>query len=32
MADTFRELNFTAGADMALGLATVGLVSGVVLE
>ncbi|HIK35213.1 MULTISPECIES: sodium/glutamate symporter [unclassified Thermosynechococcus] len=30
MADTFRELNFTAGADMALGLATVGLVSGVV--
>ncbi len=30
MAATFAELNFAAGADMALGLATVGLVSGVV--
>jgi len=30
MAATFTELNFAAGADMALGLATVGIVSGVV--
>jgi len=30
MAETFTALNFPAGADMALGLATVGLVSGVV--
>ncbi|MQK95530.1 sodium:glutamate symporter, partial [Escherichia coli] len=30
MADTFRELNLPAGADTALGLATVGLVSGVI--
>lgn len=31
MADTFRELGFPEGADIALGLATVGLVSGVVI-
>lgn len=31
MAETFRELGFPEGADLALGLATVGLVSGVVL-
>ncbi|MCH9055762.1 sodium:glutamate symporter [Synechococcus sp. PCC 6716] len=30
MAETFTALNFPAGADMALGLATVGLLSGVV--
>ncbi len=30
MAGTFRELGFPEGADLALGLATVGLVSGVV--
>lgn len=30
MADTFRELGFEAGPDLALGLATVGIVSGVV--
>lgn len=30
MGDTFAELGFPAGADLALGLATVGIVSGVV--
>ncbi|MDK3159727.1 sodium/glutamate symporter [Kamptonema cortianum] len=30
MGDTFRELGFEAGPDLALGLATVGIVSGVV--
>jgi len=30
MADTFRELNFPEGADLALALATVGLVTGIV--
>ncbi len=30
MADNFRKLGFPEGADLALGLATVGLVSGVV--
>ena len=31
LADTFGELGFEEGADLALGLATVGVVSGVVL-
>lgn len=31
MAETFRELGFPEGADIALGLATVGLVSGVLI-
>lgn len=31
MAQTFRDLGFDEGADMALGLATVGLVAGVVI-
>ncbi len=31
MADTFEELGFQEGADLALGMATVGLVSGIVL-
>jgi glutamate:Na+ symporter, ESS family len=31
MAETFRTLGFPEGADLALGLATVGLVSGVLL-
>lgn len=31
MAATFRELGFAEGADLALGLATIGLVSGVVI-
>ncbi len=31
MAQTFRDLGFDEGADLALGLATVGLVTGVVL-
>jgi ESS family glutamate:Na+ symporter len=31
LADTFRELGFANGADLALGLATVGVVAGVVL-
>lgn len=31
MAQTFRDLGFEEGADMALGLATIGLVSGVVI-
>ncbi len=31
MADTFRELGFEEGADLALGLATVGLISGIVV-
>lgn len=30
MAETFRELGFEAGADLALALATVGIVSGVI--
>ncbi|MBD2310404.1 sodium:glutamate symporter [Desertifilum sp. FACHB-1129] len=30
MGDTFRELGFEAGPDLALGLATVGIVSGVI--
>ncbi|ACK68700.1 sodium/glutamate symporter [Gloeothece citriformis PCC 7424] len=30
MGDTLRELGFPEGADMALGLATVGIVSGIV--
>lgn len=30
LADTFHELGFGAGADLAIGLATVGVVSGVV--
>ncbi len=30
MADTFRELGFDEGADLALGLATVGLIAGIV--
>lgn len=29
MAETFSELDFQAGADLALGLATVGIVSGI---
>jgi ESS family glutamate:Na+ symporter len=31
MAETFTELSFTAGADLSLALATVGLVSGVIV-
>ena len=31
LADTFSELGFEEGADLALGLATVGVVSGVVI-
>ncbi len=31
MAETFRQLDFEEGADLALGLATIGLVSGVLL-
>lgn len=31
LSDTFRELGFADGADMALGLATIGVVAGVVL-
>jgi glutamate:Na+ symporter, ESS family len=31
MAQTFKSLGFAEGADLALGLATIGLVSGVVL-
>ncbi|RFA25835.1 sodium:glutamate symporter [Alkalilimnicola ehrlichii] len=31
MAETFAELGFPEGADLALGLATIGLVSGVIL-
>lgn len=31
MADSFRDLGFPEGADLALGLATVGLVSGILL-
>ena len=31
MADTFAELGFPEGADLALGLATVGIVSGIVV-
>lgn len=31
MAETFRSLGFEEGADMALGLATIGLVSGVLI-
>ncbi len=31
MAASFRELGFAEGADLALGLATIGLVSGVVI-
>jgi glutamate:Na+ symporter, ESS family len=31
LSDTFRELGFADGADMALGLATIGVVLGVVL-
>ena len=30
MAETFGELGFEAGADLALGLATVGIVSGII--
>jgi len=30
MAQTFRDLDFPAGADLALGLATIGLVGGVI--
>ena len=30
LADTFRELGFSEGADLAMGLATVGVVSGVI--
>lgn len=31
LGDTFRELGFADGADMALGLATIGVVAGVIL-
>lgn len=31
LGDTFRELGFADGADMALGLATIGVVAGVLL-
>ncbi|MDG2990694.1 sodium:glutamate symporter [Candidatus Synechococcus calcipolaris G9] len=31
MADTLKELGYTDGADLAIGLATVGIVSGIVL-
>lgn len=31
LAETFRELGFADGADMALGLATIGVVAGVIL-
>lgn len=31
LADTFRELGFSDGADLALGLATIGVVMGVLL-
>lgn len=31
MADTLNELGFTDGADLAVGLATVGIVSGIVI-
>lgn len=31
LADTFRELGFEDGADLALGLATIGVVAGVLL-
>ncbi len=31
LADTFRELGFESGADLALGLATIGVVAGVLL-
>lgn len=31
LSDTFRELGFEDGADMALGLATIGVVAGVIL-
>lgn len=31
LGDTFRELGFADGADLALGLATVGVVAGVIL-
>lgn len=31
LADTFRELGFADGADMALGLATIGVVAGTIL-
>ena len=30
MADTFTELGFTEGGDLALGLATVGIISGII--
>jgi ESS family glutamate:Na+ symporter len=30
MADTFQQLNFAEGGDLALGLATVGIVSGII--
>ncbi len=31
LAETFRELGFESGADLALGLATIGIVAGVLL-
>lgn len=31
LADTFKELGFESGADLALGLATIGVVAGVLL-